>query len=99
MEKLASESKRLASDFPCLMETTVSHLVLYMESHESIDYYSLFSELVTRQAQLVQRRNEIDREVTKLRQLILDTFPLLPEDKQSLLQAEIEEMEEQSGGF
>jgi hypothetical protein len=81
------------------METTVSHLVLYMESHKFIDYYSLFSELVTRQAQLVQRRNEIDREVTKLRQLILDMFPLLPEDKQSLLQAEIEEMEEQSGGF
>lgn len=70
-----------------------------MESQTSIDYYSMFSELVTRHTQLVQRRNEIDREVTKLKQLILATFPLLPEDKQALFHAEIEEMEEQSGGL
>jgi hypothetical protein len=59
----------------------------------------MFSELVTRHTQLVQQRNDIDREVTKLNQLILATFPLLPDDKQALFQAEIEEMEEQSGGL
>ncbi len=59
----------------------------------------MFAELVTRHAQLVQQRNEIDSEVTKLKQLILATFSLLPKDKQALFQAEIEEMEEQSGGL
>jgi len=70
-----------------------------MDSQKSIDYYSMFSELVTRHNQLAQQRNEIDREVTKLKQLILATFPLLPADKQALFQAEIEEMEEQTGGL
>ena len=70
-----------------------------MGSRKSIDYYVLFSELVTQHNQLTHRRDEIDREVTKLKQLILATFPLLPEDKQSLFQAEIEEMEEQTGGL
>lgn len=70
-----------------------------MEPQKSIDYYSKFSALVTRHTELAQRRIELDREVTKLKQLILATFPLLPEDKQALFQAEIEEMEEQSGGL
>jgi hypothetical protein len=70
-----------------------------MESRKSIDYYVMFSDLVSQHNQLTHRRNEIDREVTKLKQLILATFPLLPEDKQALFQAEIEEMEEQTGGL
>jgi hypothetical protein len=70
-----------------------------MNLQTSINYYSMFAELVTRHTQLVQQRNEIDSEVTKLKQLILATLPLLPEDKQSLFQAEIEKMEEQSGGL
>jgi len=70
-----------------------------MELQKPIDYYAMFTELVSRCNELGQQRNEIDREVTKLKQLILATFPLLPEDKQELYQAEIEALEEESGGL
>ncbi|MGA9156212.1 MAG: hypothetical protein WB249_05430 [Candidatus Sulfotelmatobacter sp.] len=59
----------------------------------------MFSDLVKRQNALLQQRNEIGREVMKLRQLIIATFPLLPADKQEMFQAEIEALEEQTGGL
>ena len=70
-----------------------------MDSQKSIDYYAMFSDLVKRHNELAQRRNDIDLEVAKLKQLILATFPLLPEEKQELFQSEIEQMEEQSAGL
>jgi hypothetical protein len=70
-----------------------------MESQKSIDYYAMFSELVKRHNELTQQRNDTDLEIAKLTQLILATFPLLPEDKQKLFQTEIELLEEQSAGL
>lgn len=72
---------------------------LVMESQQSIDYYEMFSGMVKRLSEILQRRNEIDLEAAKLRQLILATFPLLPEKKQEMYQAEIEQLEEQSTGL
>jgi hypothetical protein len=70
-----------------------------MDSQKTLDYHAMFTDLVKRCNELLQRRNEIDGEVTKLKQLILATFPLLPDDKQAVYQAEIEQLEEESGGL
>src|SRR5215831_18974497 len=59
----------------------------------------MFSDLVARHDDLTQQRSAIDLEIAKLKQLILATFPLLPEEKQNMFQAEIEMMEEDSGGL
>lgn len=70
-----------------------------MEQQPSIDYYVMFSDLVKRHTELSKRRNDIDLEIAKLKQLILATFPLLPAEKQEIFQKEIEELEEQSAGL
>ncbi|HVI07797.1 MAG TPA: hypothetical protein VND65_05835 [Candidatus Binatia bacterium] len=70
-----------------------------MNSDTAIDYYHLFAKYVTRLAALSVQRDEIDLEATKLRELMLATFPLLPADKQKIFQKEIDEIETQSGGL
>jgi hypothetical protein len=70
-----------------------------MSSSKSLDYDAMFTGLVTRCNELVQQRNDIDGEVTKLKQLILATFPLLPAEKQAIYQKEIDQLEEESGGL
>ncbi|MGC2246698.1 MAG: hypothetical protein WA609_08850 [Terriglobales bacterium] len=70
-----------------------------MNSDTTIDYYHLFAKYVTRLAALGLQRDEIDLETTKLRELMLATFPLLPADKQKIFQKEIDEIETQSGGL
>lgn len=85
--------------FLLLLLDTCLILHLIMEPQKTIDYHAMFSDLVKRCNELTQRRNEIDGEVTKLKQLILATFPLLPDDKQAIYQTEIEQLEEESGGL
>ena len=68
-----------------------------MSKHDSIDYYQIFSGLVQRQVELAQRRDEIDAETAKLKQLILATFAMLPENKQAIYQTEIDALEDESG--
>lgn len=70
-----------------------------MDSDTTINYYDLFSKYAARITDLTRRRDEIDREVTKLRELMLATFPLLPAEKQDVLQKEIDEIEAQSGSL
>ncbi|HVO63367.1 MAG TPA: hypothetical protein VMT53_20740 [Terriglobales bacterium] len=70
-----------------------------INSDTAIDYYELFTKYVHRIADLSRQRDAIDVEISKLRELMLTTFPLLPADKQELFQKEIEEIEEQSGGL
>lgn len=69
------------------------------ETKKPLDYYAMFSDLVKRSNELTQQRNDIDVEISKLNQLILATFPLLPEEKQNLFHSEIEMMEQDSGGL
>jgi hypothetical protein len=76
-------------------------LILFsdMELQPSTYYYAMFADLVKRHNELTQRRNELEIEVAKLKQLIIATFPLIPEEKQRLFQTEINEMEEQNTGL
>jgi hypothetical protein len=77
----------------------LSYFVTVMNSDTTINYYDLFARYVARIADLTRSRDEIDREITKLRELMLATFPLLPTEKQRLFQKEIDEIEEQSGSL
>jgi hypothetical protein len=70
-----------------------------MDAQTTIDYYKLFGELVMRVGHLTQQRDEIDVEITKVRQLIVATFPLIPADKQRLFEKEIASMDEQAMGL
>jgi hypothetical protein len=65
----------------------------------TIDYYDLFAKYVARIADLNRRRDEIDVEITKLRELMRATFPLIPADKQKLYEKEIEEVEKEDFGL
>lgn len=67
-----------------------------MSSHSPIDYNEMFSGLVRRQLELAQRRDEIDLEIAKVKQLLLATFPMLAEEVQAMFQAEIDSLEEES---
>jgi hypothetical protein len=64
-----------------------------------IDYFKMFSDLVERCNERTRQRDEADVEIAKIKQLIIATFPLIPEDKQRLFQAEIDAMDEQSAGL
>jgi len=70
-----------------------------MGSQTPINYYAMFAALVKRHNELSQQRNALDIEVAKLKQLIIATFPLIPEEKQKLFRTEIDSMEEQSAGL
>jgi hypothetical protein len=70
-----------------------------MDTQQPIDYYKIFSTLIKRSADLTRQRDAIDAEITKVRQLIVVTFPLIPEEKQRLFRKEIDEMEEQPTGL
>ncbi|HEY6251905.1 MAG TPA: hypothetical protein VI685_18250 [Candidatus Angelobacter sp.] len=63
----------------------------------TIDYYELFASLILRCTNLTLQRDQLDLELSKLRQLIVATYPLLPEDKQRLFQTEVEAMDEENG--
>jgi hypothetical protein len=63
------------------------------------DYFKMFSELVQRCNELTRQRDETDVEIAKIKQLIIATFPLIPEEKQKLFQTEIDAMDEQSAGL
>ncbi len=65
----------------------------------TIDYYKMFSTLVQRWSDLTRKRDEIDAEIAKINQLVLATFPLIPEEKQRLFQKDIEAMEEETAGL
>ena len=64
-----------------------------------IDYFKMFSELVQRCNELTRQRDETDVEIAKIKQLIIATFPLIPEEKQKLFRTEIDAMDEQSAGL
>jgi hypothetical protein len=68
-----------------------------MEAQTPIDYYKMFGDLIMRCSDLVQQRDQLEMELAKLRQLIIATFPLLPESKQKLYQSEIDAMDKESG--
>ena len=85
--------------FPLDTVRHVSYPSCVNTSGTEINYYELFVKYVQRIAALSGQRNAIDVEVTKLRELMLATFPLLPADKQAVFQKEIDEIEEQSGGL
>jgi hypothetical protein len=68
-----------------------------MDTQTPIDYYQLFCTLVDRWAELTQKRDQIDVEVSKVRQLIVATFSLLPQEKQRVFQAEIDAIDEPAG--
>lgn len=68
-----------------------------METQKPIDYYKMFGDLIMRCSDLVQQRDRLEMEIAKLRQLVIATFPLIPESKQKLYQSEIEAMGEESG--
>jgi len=70
-----------------------------MGSQTPINYYAMFAAMVKRHNELAQQRNALDIEVAKLKQLIAATFPLIPEEKQQLFQAQIDAMEEQSASL
>lgn len=65
----------------------------------TINYEEMFKDLIRRHNALAEQRNLIDVEISKLKQAILATAPLLPEEQQKLVQKEIEEMEEQGAGL
>lgn len=65
----------------------------------AINYYEIFAKYVQRMADLSRERDAIDVEITKLRELMLATFPLLPAEKQDVFQKEIEIIEEHTGGL
>jgi len=70
-----------------------------MNTQTPIDYYKLFCTLVDHWAELTHKRDLIDGEVAKVKQLIVATFTLLPEEKQHLFQAEIDAIDEQPAGL
>jgi hypothetical protein len=70
-----------------------------MNEQKPIDYDAMFADLLKRHNALIYQRNEIDIEISKLKQLILATAPLLPDHKQKMIQAEIEQMEEEGAGL
>lgn len=71
-----------------------------MDIQKPIDYNEMFRELMTRRAQLIQQRDTTEREIVKVRQLILAIFPLLPDgkDKNGYQQA-IDDMEAEGSGL
>jgi hypothetical protein len=71
-----------------------------MDIQKPIDYYEMFRELLSRRAQLIQQRDATEREIVKVRQLILAIFPLLPDgkDKNGYQQA-IDDMEAEGAGL
>ncbi|HXZ34306.1 MAG TPA: hypothetical protein VEH30_18680 [Terriglobales bacterium] len=64
-----------------------------------IDYFEMFRSLVNRMTALTRQRDEIGAEITKLKELMLATFPLIPADKQNVFQKEIEEIEAEIGNL
>lgn len=70
-----------------------------METQKPIDYFKMFSDLVARSNELTRQRDGLDIEIAKIRQLIISTFALLPENKQQMFQKEISDMDEQSAGL
>jgi hypothetical protein len=68
-----------------------------MDTQKPIDYYEMFGSFLMRASDVAKKRDELETELAKLRQLLIATFPLLPEDKQKLFQAEIDAMDEESG--
>jgi hypothetical protein len=65
----------------------------------SIDYYKLFTDLVKRSDDLSKQRDTLDVEIEKIRQLIVNVFPMLPPDKQRLYEKEVAEMDEEGKGL
>jgi len=65
----------------------------------TLDYFQLFASLVSRLTELQKQKTDISIEFDKVKQLLISTFPLLPEDKQKIYEEEIAEMEANSAGL
>lgn len=70
-----------------------------MDLQKPIDYLQMFSELMTRRMELIQRRDEIAVEIVKVNQLLTAMFPLLPENKQHSYRGAMENIDADSGGL
>jgi hypothetical protein len=70
-----------------------------MDTQQPIDYFKMFAALVKRLGDLTRQRDVADVEIAKVKQLIVATFPLIPEEKQRMFQSEIDAMDEEATGL
>jgi hypothetical protein len=96
---MASQPKSCVIRFSLTLVDNRLILTSTMAEQSTINYDAMFADLLRRHNALILQRNEIDIEISKLKQLILATAPLLPEHKQKMIQTEIEELEEQSASL
>jgi hypothetical protein len=70
-----------------------------MDIQKPIDYWQMFKDLMDRRVILIRQRDEAEVELSKIKQLILSVFSMLPEDHQTANQQAIDDMEAESSGL
>jgi hypothetical protein len=66
-----------------------------MDQETPIDYYKMFRDLVHRCSELTRQRDELETEIVKVRQLVIATFLLIPEDQQKVFRNEVDAMDQE----
>ena len=59
----------------------------------------MFGDLIARLSELTTQRDQANIEIAKLKQLIVATFAMMPEERQAVFQKEVDELQAESAGL